>query len=467
MKGRAITATVAVVTAGALWAPAAGFTRPMLAGTPAIAASAGTAPAGTAPAPPTLAQCRRLAHVACYTPAQLHRAYGLRALYAEGLSGQGSTIVIVDPFGSPTIAHDLSVFDRAFGLPAPPRLRIIRPAGRVPPFDPSNPDMLDKAGETTLDVEWSHAIAPKAKIVLAETPVMQQTNAQGFAQYMTAERFVVNHDLGDVISQSFSLPEQNFKPGQIRSLRRTYIDAERHRVTVLAASNDNGVTGPNRANTTLYRHRVVWWPASDPLVTAVGGTDLHLDAAGRRTSPDTVWNDTYNAAVSAFAHTPNPFPWASTGGLSRVFARPAYQRPVRAIVGNRRGVPDVSMSAALSDNVLLYSSYPGAPAGWVFSGGTSEATPEFAGIVALADQYARTRLHHRRLGLINPALYRLQAQRAPGIVDVTRGNNTVSFPGKSGTVTVRGYRARRGYDLTTGAGTINAARFVPELARAG
>jgi subtilase family serine protease len=302
--------------------------------------------------------------------------------------------------------------------------------------------------------------------VLVETPVMELPDTQGFPRFMSAERFVINHDLGDVISQSFSLPEQNFWPGEIRALRRTYVDAARHHVTVLAASNDTGVTGPNRA-ARLYPHRVVEWPASDPLVTAVGGTELHLDAVGQRTSPDTVWNDTYNASVSALSGATPPDPWASNGGVSRIFARPSYQRSVRAIAGDRRSVPDVSMSAALSGAVLDYVSYPGSPNGWTLVGGTSEATPEFAGIVALADQYARTRLHRGRLGLINPALYRLQAQHAPGIVDVTRGNNTVAFATRSGTVTVRGYRARRGYDLTTGVGTINAARFVSELARAG
>ena len=126
------------------------------------------------------------------------------------------------------------------------------------------------------------------------------------------------------------------------------------------------------------------------------------------------------------------------------------------------------MSAAFSGGVMLYATYPGAaPRGWQgVSGGTSEATPEFAGIVAIADQYSRTRLHKGRLGLINPALYRLARSHAPGIVDVTRGNNTVAFPTAPGKVTtVKGYAARRGYDLATGVGTINAARFVPELAR--
>lgn len=420
--------------------------------------------------PPSLALCLRVQHLPCYRPSQLHRAYDLRALYRKGLNGKGSTIVIVDPFGSPTIGHDLRVFDHTFGLPDPPVLRVLQPVGAVPPFNANNPGMVDKAGETTLDVEWSHAIAPGANILLVETPVQENAAGRGFAQYMAAENYVINHDLGDVISQSFSLPEQNFGRARISRLRYANRNAARHHVTVLAASNDTGVTGP-KPTRGLYAHRVVWWPASDPLVTAVGGTQLHLNAAGRRTSPDTVWNDTFNPLISQLtANSRPPVPWASNGGVSVIFKRPAYQDTVRGIVGDRRGVPDISMSAALSGGVMLYATYPGAaPSGWQpVTGGTSEATPEFAGIVAIADQYARTRLHRGRLGLINPALYRLARAHAPGIVDVTRGNNTVAFPSAPGkTTTVKGYAARRGYDLATGAGTVDAAKFVPELARAG
>jgi subtilase family serine protease len=419
--------------------------------------------------PPSLALCLRVQHLPCYRPSQLHRAYDLRPLYRRGLNGKGSTIVIVDPFGSPTIGHDLRVFDHAFGLPNPPVLRVIQPVGAVPPFNARNAGMVDKAGETTLDVEWSHAIAPGANILLVETPVQESVGA-GFSAYMAAENYVIEHDLGDVISQSFSLPEENFGRARIARLRYANRNAQRHHVTVLAASNDNGVTGPTPKGG-LYAHRVVEWPASDPLVTAVGGTKLHLNAAGRRTSPDTVWNDTYNPLISKLTNNlPPPDPWASNGGVSAIFSRPSYQNGVRGIVGDRRGVPDISMSAALSGGVMTYSSYPGGvPGGWAgVNGGTSEATPEFAGIVAIADQYARTRLHRGRLGLINPALYRMARSHASGIVDVTKGNNTVAFPSAPGkTTTVKGYTARRGYDLATGAGTIDAARFVPELARAG
>ena len=92
---------------------------------------------------------------------QIQRAYDLPALYARGLDGRGRTIVIVDSFGSPTIRHDLRVFDTAFGLPGPPSLRVLQPVGHVPPYNAKNPDMVDAAGETTTDVEAAHAIAPR------------------------------------------------------------------------------------------------------------------------------------------------------------------------------------------------------------------------------------------------------------------------------------------------------------------
>jgi subtilase family serine protease len=432
----------------------------------ASARLAGADPAGlaaaTASPPPTDAQCRMKYHVPCYSPRQLQRAYGLGRLYAKGYSGRGRTIVIVDPFGSPTIRSDLATFDRGTGLPAPPRFRIIQPAGRVPPFNPGDAAMTDKAGETTLDVEWAHAIAPRANILLVETPVAETATGSGFPQMIAAENYVIEHNLGDVISQSFSLPEQNFPSrAYVMRLRYAYIDALRHHVTVLAASNDNGVTGVTRTGDTFYDHRVVEWPASDPLVTGVGGTKLDLTASGTRIDPDAAWNDTNNYAVAALMGGLPPQPWASGGGLSRFFGRPGYQDGVRSVVGQHRGVPDISMSAAFSGAVLIYRSYPGGPRGWGPAGGTSEATPEFAGIVAIADQYAG-----RRLGFLNPAIYRMAAEHAAGIAGVLFGGNSVAFVHKDVVYPVRGYQAVRGYDLVTGVGTIDGTYFVPELARA-
>ncbi len=412
--------------------------------------------------PPTTADCEKAYKVACFEPAQIQQAYDLPAVYASGVTGRGTTIVIVDSFGSPTIRNDLSVFDRTFGLPAPPSFRVIQPAGQVPAYNPGNSDMVGWAGETTLDVEYAHTIAPGASILLVETPVSETEGVHGFPQIVTAEKYVLTHHLGDVISQSFSATEQTFpNAAAVQALRGAYQLAERDHVTVLAASGDSGAADVGLNESTYYLFPVTSWPDSDPLVTGVGGTQLHFSAQGTPTAP-TVWNDTYNKAANEFADdNAGPNPLAGGGGKSIFFSRPWYQNGVKNVVGDHRGVPDISLSAACNGSVDTYSTYRGAPAGWSPACGTSEATPLFAGIVALADQVAG-----HPLGLINPALYRLAAQGAPGIVDVRSGNNTVSFSQGGHEYTVRGFAATPGYDLASGVGTVNAAYFVRELALA-
>jgi len=412
--------------------------------------------------PPTTADCEAAFGVACYEPAQIQQAYNLPALYDRGVSGKGATIVIVDSFGSPTITNDLAAFDQQFGLPAPPSFKIIRPAGAIPRFDSSSSQMISWAGETSLDVEYAHAIAPQASILLVETPVAETEGVTGFPQIVRAEEYVINHHLGDVISQSFSATENTFSSkSSVNALRGAYTDAQRHHITVLAASGDNGAADVGLDGQTFYTFPVTSWPASDPLVTGVGGTQLHLDANGNRLSPDTVWNDTYSGPAQQFIFGDSgPAPLAGGGGKSILFSRPSYQNLVRKVVGRARGVPDISMSAACNGAVDVYQSFGGEPAGWYPTCGTSEATPLFAGIVALAAAVA-----HHPLGLINPALYAMAAQHLPGLVDVTSGDNTVSFTQNGKSYTVRGFTAGLGYDLASGLGTVNAADFVPELAR--
>jgi subtilase family serine protease len=229
---------------------------------------------------------------------------------------------------------------------------------------------------------------------------------------------------------------------------------------VVASSGDTGATGTDLTALDYYTHAAASYPGSDPLVTSVGGTGLRLDANGRRTAPDTVWNDTYDSAVNQIDEgNAGPNPLASGGGTSILFGRPSYQDAVANVVGNARGEPDVSMSAGCSAPVVTYQSFGGKSPGWYPSCGTSEATPLFAGVVALADQEAG-----HDLGLINPALYQLAARHAPGIVPVTSGNNTVSFQQNGAGHTVTGYPANSGYSLSAGLGTIDAAALVPELA---
>jgi subtilase family serine protease len=411
--------------------------------------------------PLTTAQCEHAFGIACYRPAQIQRAYNLGPLFAHGTDGRGETIVIVDCYGSPTLRHDLAVFDHAFGLPAPPSLRTIEPAGPVAPYKP-NSNRAGWAGETELDVEYSHVMAPNAKIIVVATPTVENEGETGFPAIIKAEKYVIDHHLGGVISQSFGATEQTFaNAGVLRSLRSAYVDAYHHDVTVLTASGDSGAADVDNAFD-YYPFPVTSWPDSDPLVTGVGGTRLHLDAQGNHTAPDSVWNDTFNVPTLKFIYgSPVPDALAGGGGKSVIFPRPGYQNGVAGIVGTRRGVPDISMSGACNGGVDMYQSFRGQPAGWYVTCGTSESTPLMAGVVALADQVAG-----HPLGLLNPALYALSAAGAPGIVDVTSGNNSVVFPQGGKQVSVPGFPALPGYDLAAGVGTINAALFVPELARA-
>jgi subtilase family serine protease len=312
--------------------------------------------------------------------------------------------------------------------------------------------MLGWADETTLDVEWSHVFAPGAKILLEETPIAETEGVQGFPEMMKAENFVIDHHLGDVISQSFGATEQTFPSKQsLLDLRSAFKNAAAHGVTVLGSSGDAGATDAQFNGSDLYTMPVNSWPSADPLVTSVGGTMLTLDATGNRLSPDVVWNDLNTVGGGA-----------GGGGVSTVFPRPSFQRDVRNVTGNHRGTPDISLSAAVDGAVVLYFTFQPGREGYHLVGGTSEASPEFAGVVAMAAQLA-----HHGLGNINSSLYQLaEFHSFGGIVDVTQGNNTFGpFTNSDGTThTVQGFTATPGYDLASGNGTIDAARFVPALA---
>jgi subtilase family serine protease len=403
---------------------------------------------------PTTSQCEAQIGIACYSPVQIEKAYNMPSLYKKDLTGTGETIALIDSFGSPTIASDLATFDATFGLPAPPSFKIIQPVGKVRPYNPKNALMVDWAEETSLDVEYSHAMAPGANILLVETPVAETIGVQGFPGIVKAENYIINHHMVDVISQSLAAAEASFPSAQsILNLRSAFVNADEHNVTVLGAAGDWGASSPSDASeSSYYTFRTANWPASDPLVTAVGGTQLHLNNAGVRTMPDNVWNDSDLLGA----------PVAGGGTASDVFPRPNYQDGVEGVVGDHRGVPDISMSAAVDGGVLVYWSFGGLPAGLYIVGGTSEATPLFSGIVAIADQAAG-----HDLGLLNPALYTLAEAGAPGIVPISTGDNTVSFEQGGKDYTVKGYVADGGYTMATGVGTANGAALVSELAGSG
>jgi subtilase family serine protease len=292
--------------------------------------------------------------------------------------------------------------------------------------------MVAWAIEATLDVQYAHAIAPGAKIVVAATSVDETQGETGFPELMNAEKSLIDQGVGDVISQSFGTMEPDFAdPSQILGLRYAYKDAAAHHVSVLAPDSDNGATG-----------------------IALDGSFPLIADDGTRLAPDVVANDNVLGVPS------DVYPIVGGGGESTVFARPSWQDGLSVISGNHRAQPDISMSAAHAGAGWSYQSFVPSDAGWHLIGGTSESCPLFAGVVALAEQAAG-----HRLGNIDPALYLLgHLSQIPwvgaetGIVDITSGNNSDHG--------VTGHNAGPGYDEASGWGTVDVAKFVPALALA-
>lgn len=374
--------------------------------------------------------------LACYTPALIRKAYNIPA----GLDGSGQTIVIVDAYGNPTVRSDLHTFDQAMGLPDP-TLNIFFPTGQ--PQKPSTAqDKHDVEGwesETDLDVQWAHAIAPKATIdlVIAASSSGDVLNV--------AQRFAVTNHLGGSMSLSFGSPEGAIRGAgnniQLQQADAIYEQAVASNITVFSSSGDSGASqGFPFANASF--------PASDPLVTAVGGTNLFLADDGTYQSED-VWNDS-DPALCPFSCTRGSF--GATGGApSKIFAAPSYQS---ALSGqSARTTSDVGYNASVYTAVLVYLGFFGGSANqFYFVGGTSEGAPQWAAIQALANQKAG-----RQLGFINPTLYAIGANAGKYAIDfhdITVGQNGFNGPG---------FSAKVGYDLPTGLGTPNVANLLNDL----
>ena len=442
--------------------------------------------------PPTQAQCNSV-NRRCFSPQAVRAAYNVGPLYDAGYDGSGRTIAIVDSYGSDTMAHDLHVFNQAFGLPpmcgeegvtCTPGMPTFSqlslqgsPATKAPPSKSKGTGQEDKSAwalEVALDVETSHAMAPGANILLVHTNTAETLGVQGFPQMMAAEKYVVDHHLADVISQSFASAEDAFGSTQsLENLRYAFKAAAANGVTVLGSSGDGGSANSKKTPVGKGGSTIpvptVEWPASDPLVTGVGGTYLCTDA----TNTTARVLDNVSPPVNCQGQPEEEVAWiASGGGFSHVFARPAYQDTLPAgstAIGSARGVPDIGLQASARTGALVYLTLPPdgnsglicgtAPCstGWYDIGGTSLSCPQWAGLVAIAAQ-----IHGGGLGLINPALYELASNPttyAEDFFDVTTGNNQAD-------PSVPGYTATPGWDPITGLGTPNAANLVPDLAAA-
>ena len=400
----------------------------------------------------------------CYTPSDIYAAYGVDALHAEGTTGKGQTIVIVDSYGSPTVQQDLDRFSDTFGLPRT-TIQIIYPNG-TPPFNNSvNGSSLLWAEETSLDVQWAHAIAPDAQIVLVAANPAETEGVQGFPSIFKGEQMAINAYPGAVISQSFAVTEQSFNSAanvQVALFDSVYQSAMNNHVTVLGSSGDSGTANIDKQGR-VYPFPTVNWPSSDPLVTSAGGTWLQYGWTWNPSSPaDTSFLTTPGSRTEAVWN--EPFIEASTGGgRSVLFSTPGFQSNIsQSLLNGARGLPDFSWNAAVDGGVLVYTSFPNLRVGWHIIGGTSASSPQLAALIALTNQLADAS-NKAHVGYLNPLLYKLSASDFNDIVPQTFGAVTLADNSNFGSG-IPGMAVTPGYDLTTGFGSPKAYQLVHDLA---
>jgi subtilase family serine protease len=331
-----------------------------------------------------------------YTPAQMRHAYGFdRVAFSGGVNnaGAGQTIAIVDAFDDPNVLSDLKKFDATFGLPDPPKFTKVG-MGAVTAD-------ADWANEIALDVEWAHAIAPKANILLVEAPSANDSALLAAVDYARNAAGV------SVVSMSWGGAEFWGESGYDYHFTTP---AGHTGVTFVAAAGDGGAGAE--------------WPAASPRVLAVGGTTLTLGSGGAYVG-ETGWA-------------------GGGGGDSRYEAEPSYQRGVQS--SGVRSIPDVAYDADPNTGVFVYITAPGAASGaWFSYGGTSAGAPQWAALIAIADQGRAV----GGQGPLDGAQSQIYALSSWYFHDVTAGDN--------------GFAAHAGYDLVTGRGTPFADRIISAL----
>jgi subtilase family serine protease len=381
-------------------------------------------------------------------PDDLAAIYNLAPMYTYGYLGAGQSIAIVGQ--SDIDPSDIATFRSTFGLP-PTSIQMV-PAGTYP-------GITGDEVEADLDLEWAGAVARFATLIYV------YGDDAGYSAY-----YAIDNNLAPVLSESFGLCEFSVASNRL-GLTNFQVEAQKGNalgITWLASSGDSGAAGCDYDVATATQGLGVSLPASVPEITAVGGTEFgegsltYWSAANGPTDgsvlsyiPETAWNDT--VASEALGGTIG----ASGGGLSSVFKKPAWQTGPGVPNDGARDVPDVSLAASdAHDPYIVFSQ------GVAFGvGGTSAASPSFAGMIALLNQYLVQNQVQAKSGLgnINPKLYGMAAAGTPGIFhDVTTGDNIV--PCQVGTANCAtgqfGYSAGVGYDLVTGLGSVNAYNLI-------
>jgi subtilase family serine protease len=367
----------------------------------------------------------------CYGPYELGKAYN----FPSNLDGTGQTIVIVTPYGSPTLESDLQIFDGYYGLPDPPALKVINVPGSGAT---GSGETQFWALETSLDVEYAHAAAPGAKIVVAAAATDDNSDL------VLAAAKVLPRYPGSAVSMSFGDFETDSTAGSfIKDMHGVFVLATLLRETLVASTGDVGATWtPMTGGNTP----VAGFPASDPLVTAVGGTmgDPYPDGLFQNFGygGEQVWNEV----------APSGQPIGASGGApSVIFKAPSWQRGLTD--SRMRTIPDVSYNAAVNGGVTVF-----AGGGPQLVGGTSLGSPSWAGIFALVNEQ-RAAQGRGPIGFANDNLYRLARDKRTSLDfhDILKGSNAFFSP--------VGFDAKPGYDLASGWGTPNVAKLVADLAK--
>jgi hypothetical protein len=324
-----------------------------------------------------------------YTPLEVRHAYGFdRVRFAKAGSphiagdGTGQTIAVIIDHDDPNIASDLATFDSIYGLPAPLSFKKVNQTGGTTYPTPD----AGSAEEIALDVEYAHAMAPGANILLVEATTDDSSDLDAAGVWAMSQPGVT------VVSRSTGQSEKAAETGRDGN----FVHAG---VTYLAASGDGGAPGV--------------YPAFSPNVVAVGGTWLFLDANGNY-SGESGWS-------------------GSGGGISQYESQPSYQKGVVTQSTTQRCIPDISITSGL---VMIYNSYAGA-GGLHGVKGTSASTPMLAGLTAVVNQgrsYLGGRSSYTGTDFLN-ALYHLPPS---DLNDITTGNNGIAASPGYDLVTGRG-----------------------------
>lgn len=383
----------------------------------------------------------------CYAPRQFRATYGISSLVDHGIDGRGTTVTVLAPSpesstpapGATDIRQDLATFDTVNHLPAAQVHVVTTLAGAGSPWRAT----IEEAEDT----EIVHAVAPAAalRVVLIPSTVLDSP-ANATADMLAGLRLAVSDT--DVTSFSWSLGEHLFTPAQVAEMHAMLAGAAARRVTVVAASGDQGAISDLDFGAAPVKE--VSLPASDPLVLGAGGTALTANRSTGAYLGETAWNSP--------PATPGGHSGGSGGGFSHIYPRPRYQDglPGRP---SARGVPDVAGDADPRTGMALTVMDGGQNYIVGSASGTSAATPLWGGLIALADQYG-----HHDLGPVNSALHRIARgpHHSQAFHDITKGDNTAIV----GTTTIPGYPAAPGWDAVTGWGSPNAGVLVPRLAHA-